>query len=183
MFDNEDLRNKSPEEIQKRIEQTRARLQERVESLKCEINGEVNSVKGCIQDTVDNVKGAIDVREYIKVYPYKSLGGGLLLGLLVGSFLSSKNSRKIIVDTFVPHPEKRSTSTSSPYNNHIDGGSGHSSGKLGAVLDHFAPEITELKRFTIGSLTAPFRELVRANVPCKFSSRVDEVFDSVIRKV
>ncbi len=161
--------------------ETRDRLREGVASLKSQVEKETRTAQECVQHAVENVAEAIDVRAHIRGKPFLSLIGGLALGTIVGGLCFSRSARgKTHVSEAIGHLKESAT-------NHIQEEKmrvvqGSPSG-IEAVLEHFAPEIRELKRYTVSTLTSSLRELVRKNVPYRFAPKVDEVFDTVIRKV
>jgi hypothetical protein len=105
----EDLSEKSPDEIRRKIEETRADLAERLETLEHEVTDTVSGAANAVVDTVHTVKNTVDgtvralgqkvdgtvdsvkqtlnLRRQVERHPWSMVSGSIALGYLAGSVL------------------------------------------------------------------------------------------------
>jgi ElaB/YqjD/DUF883 family membrane-anchored ribosome-binding protein len=101
-----DLKYNDPDQIRRKIEETRASLTDKLEALEHEVKrsaqnardavvGTVETVKHSVEDTVDTVreqfddavdavKESLDVRRHVRNYPWAMVGGSTVAGFITG---------------------------------------------------------------------------------------------------
>ena len=176
-------------------------VQKTVSSVKDTVSGTVSAVKDTVGETVESVKEALDLRGYVRKYPWASFGtavaagyvGGLLLGggrRAEGDRITEMRSRgepavsygRGGYDRFARasrrdlEEEARSSSfTASP---------AHATPTwMSQLASKFEPELNKLKGLALGTVFGLVRNWVAESSPPEVGSRISQVIDDFTRKL
>jgi ElaB/YqjD/DUF883 family membrane-anchored ribosome-binding protein len=198
-----DLMNQEPDEIRGQIEETRSALTEKLETLEHGVKETVSEAKAAVTDTIENVKDTVkgtvetvketlDIRCYVREYPWPMLAGSVAVGWALGCvFPRLTNGGKI---THMASGDKithiASNGTPLELNNRpgttpepkVAPREKHQ-GALSLLYEKFRPEIQELEGVAIGAIGALVRDLVKQSASEPLAERFGEVADRVTAKL
>jgi len=191
--------DKSEENIQRQMQETRASLTEKLESLEQKVVGTVENATTAVNDTVDaiketvhdtvasvqqGVKGSVDsvkdlfdVPAQVERRPWLMMGGSVAVGYCLGTLLSQRSSSQ----------EEREAASRASWLSEAN----NRAHRAAALPPPAAPtepsiwsaEIDKLKGLALGALFGTARELLISSLPEQMGAQVREVVDSVTKKV
>jgi ElaB/YqjD/DUF883 family membrane-anchored ribosome-binding protein len=202
-----EIANQDPEAIRSQIEETRSSLTEKLETLenevketvveaKAAVTETVEAVKETVENTVEAVKDTFDLRRQVCQHPWAMLGGSMLCGFLVGSFLprprssggsmtwgrAERTSDRMgptagveTVRDMVRPTESGSRPEPAPRPSEPS--------LLSDLTDTFQSEIDELKGVAIGAALGLLRDVAVRSLPPTLAPRIREVIDRVTTKL
>lgn len=185
--------NESPEEVQRRIDQTKASLVEKLEALEEKASETVNATSETISETVDTVKEAVQsvaekvqsageamsLRYQMQQRPLWVLGGAITLGCMASYFLggSSKGRRAAEKDSNgdrTAHPwkswEPAAAATPAPAPAPREPAAAE---KKDGIWSH----VGDLVGLGIGSLMGVVRDMTTRSLPMALGSEVAHEID------
>jgi len=178
-------------------------VEETVGAVKESVHDTVASVKESVHDTVDAVKDTFDVRHQVERHPWGMFLGAAAVGFVGGHLLHRLMAPPQPALSYAP------AYTPAPTYEHFyrDNGStgGVTSSNAGAVpttppapppqqaaprhswvntlMEHYGPEINQLKGLAIGTLGAVVRQMVAEQAPPPLADPIKQMVDGVTEKL
>ena len=195
-----DLVNQDPEQIREQIEETRSALTEKLETLECGVKETVSEAKAAVTDTIENVKETVkgtvetvketlDVRCYVREYPWPMLAGSVAVGFTLGCMFPRSTNGGSTNGDRIAHMASNGTplesgdgSTTMP-EHQVTPSPAPQKGKLSFLYEKFRPEIQELEGIAIGAIGALVRDLVKQSAAEPLAEQLGEVTDRVTAKL
>lgn len=198
------LEGQEPDEIRRKIEQTKASLSEKIDTLQHEVQDTVSEARTSVEHTFADVKRAFSLKHQIESHPLPFFGGSIILGLILGKLISpeqrsiDRSWSEPAYSGSVVKPNFQNTAFQSGGSNFQSAGSDEELSTNGAftdrvkgktknlvkdVLGDFEDELQELKSLAIGALIGTFKEAVTHAVPPAISGKVGQVIDSATTKL
>jgi len=181
------------------VQHTTQAVSDTVESVKEAVQGTVTTVKDTVSDTVCAVKDAVDVRGYVREYPWASFGaavasgfvGGLLFdggrraerriadlhshGEVMSSYgRSGSNGSRRPQEDFEPAARAAAFSTEPAQTERS---------WVSQLTQRFAPEIDKLKGLALGAVGALVRDMVAQSTSGQVGDQLSRVIDDFTRKM
>jgi hypothetical protein len=196
------------ENVKGTVDDTVGVVKETVEGAKTTVDTLVENVKGTMDDTATMVKKSFDLNYQVEQRPWVMLGGSVLLGYMLGSWMSRGNSyqREFFNrgyyyddDTMYATPKKAKTSSESPNfsdsreRTERDFSSDWSRTQTAAYsqpkarrwstfTDQFQDEWDTLKSIALGTLMGTLRSMVRQHMP-SVAPKLEQAINSASEKL
>jgi ElaB/YqjD/DUF883 family membrane-anchored ribosome-binding protein len=190
-----DLMNQEPDEIRGQIEETRSALTEKLETLEHGVKETVSEAKAAVTDTIENVKDTVkgtvetvketlDIRCYVREYPWPMLAGSVAVGYTLGClFPRSTNGDRIAHLASNGTPLESGNGSMTTPEHQVTPRRAPQKSKLSFLYEKFQPEIQELEGVAIGAIGALVRDLVKQSASEPLAERFGEVADRVTAKL
>jgi ElaB/YqjD/DUF883 family membrane-anchored ribosome-binding protein len=204
--------DQEPDVIRQQIEETRSSLTEKLETLENQVRGTVETakstvedtlgtakatveqtieaVRSTVQDTVESVKRTVNVEYQVDRHPWAMLGGSVVAGFVVGSFLGKGTFRQAGQAFRHAAGSMAQSFSSVPPTPEAPSGNGYGAaapqpahpGLLDRLQHEFHDEIQEVKGLAIGAAMGVLRDLVKQSVP-QMAEQVDHLMNSMTAKL
>jgi len=170
------------------VQHTTQAVSDTVESVKEAVQGTVTTVKDTVSDTVCAVKDAVDVRGYVREYPWASFGAAVASGFVGGLlFDGGRRAERRIADLH-SHGEVMSSYGRSGSNGSRRPQEDFEPAQterswVSQLTQRFAPEIDKLKGLALGAVGALVRDMVAQSTSGQVGDQLSRVIDDFTRKM
>jgi len=170
------------------VQHTTQAVSDTVESVKEAVQGTVTTVKDTVSDTVYAVKEAVDVRGYVREYPWASFGAAVASGFVGGLlFDGGRRAERRIADLH-SHGEVMSSYGRSGSNGSRRPQEDFEPAQterswVSQLTQRFAPEIDKLKGLALGAVGALVRDMVAQSTSGQVGDQLSRVIDDFTRKM
>jgi ElaB/YqjD/DUF883 family membrane-anchored ribosome-binding protein len=180
------------------VQNTTQAVNDTVESVKEAVHGTVTTVKDTVSDTVGAVKDALDVRGYVREYPWASFGAAVATGFVGGLLFDGgrranhriaelhsrgepafsygrdgSNGSRRFPEEYEPTARAAAFTAPAPAEPSL----------VHQLTERFGPEIDKLKGLAIGAVGALVRDLVARPTGGQVGDQLSRVIDDVTRKL
>ena len=161
------------------VEAVKESVQDTVTSVKDTVQETVTAVKESMRQSVDAVKGFFDVPHHVDAHPWAMVGGSVVVGFVVGSFLGGRADRR--------HGSIGKNMRQSAFS-HDNGNGRHevaasSSQPSGGLWNAFGPELSKLKGLAVARLMGAVRDMIEKAAPPDLGSSLNEIISSITEKL
>jgi len=169
------------EAVKDTVESVKESVQETVATVKESVDNTISAVKETVQEGVTAVKGFFDVPHHVRAHPWAAFGVSIAAGFFLESFVGRARAR-------VRAYTSTRTAAHTPYPDHISGETydepqRSTASSVSSFVKTFEPELAKLKGLALTTLVNAIRDAVMRSVPQKFAPTVNEVLDSVTKKL
>jgi hypothetical protein len=166
--------------IRQEMEETREAMTEKVQTLEKRLVDSVAETQSAAGDTmasamknpsegIETPANGLDLPAQFERYPWLMIGGSILCGYAVGTFLDGKGTTPEVA----PSP---ATGAAPPKNT-------ETKSTVKDWLENFAPEIEHLQRLAVGITLGTVRELIVSEAPPHTAERLRVIIDEVTKKI